>query len=190
MEKKCKFCNNVFEHKTKSKKYCTIKCRKSAELIRSSEKYKKRAETYFKNNREKLRIKSHLYRKNFSFKYKYSKAKSYFNKLEDFSYPQKYLKKINDKDCSEKTYSKNFCTHYHKIIMESKGNKCEICGNNSRLHIHHKDYSWEFGKDTYDSILKNKDKLCLLCNTCHCKIHQQINRINKSIMFFFYETFS
>ncbi len=43
--------------------------------------------------------------------------------------------------------------------------ECQLCGNTSNLHLHHKNYNC-LGRETYDDVI-------LLCNKCHAKQHNK-----------------
>lgn len=76
-----------------------------------------------------------------------------------------------------------------KLLIEYKGNKCEICGYNrciSALEFHHKDpkeKDFSIGQKGYTrSLDKNKkevDKCLLVCANCHREIHEELR--NKKI---------
>lgn len=55
---------------------------------------------------------------------------------------------------------------FRKFIMDVRGSKCEVCGNDKHINIHHLKYiskkkAWEY---TCEDVL-------VLCNDCHMKVH-------------------
>ena len=62
-----------------------------------------------------------------------------------------------------------------KILLDEKGKKCEICGSEEKIHVHHKD------ADILNNSLSN---LLIVCQKCHFKEHKLLN-IKKT---YFHET--
>jgi len=60
-----------------------------------------------------------------------------------------------------------------KFIKNRDFNRCEICGSQKRLHVHHKTYNH------HGDELHHLDDLITLCRTCHSSIHEK--RIYKTI---------
>lgn len=58
-------------------------------------------------------------------------------------------------------------------FKKRKGNKCELCGSDDTLHIHHLQYSLN---------LKNEDDLIVLCSSCHKCIHNCIERFKRQML--------
>lgn len=56
-------------------------------------------------------------------------------------------------------------------ILSSRGNKCERCGRNSNLHVHHVSYKNIFNEDPSD--------LEVLCSGCHKGEHFGLNKKKK-----------
>lgn len=50
-------------------------------------------------------------------------------------------------------------------VKQLKGNKCQECGSQDRLCLHHSDYE-----------LQNIETLKLLCFNCHNELHRSIKR--------------
>lgn len=55
---------------------------------------------------------------------------------------------------------------YREFILVVRGSKCEVCGGNKNINIHHKHYikgrlAWEY--------LPND--VMVLCRSCHAKVH-------------------
>ena len=53
-------------------------------------------------------------------------------------------------------------------VLELHEHKCQECGGDDRLNIHHK-IPWSLDNDKSDDI----DNLTVLCKTCHCKHHSK-----------------
>jgi hypothetical protein len=51
---------------------------------------------------------------------------------------------------------------HRRLVRERAQGKCEVCGREARLDIHHKD----FGKDNHDP-----ENLQVVCRSCHKKMH-------------------
>ena len=75
------------------------------------------------------------------------------NALREFHHDKKDTRRILKEDTSR----------YQKYRKDA----CEICGNNSQLHVHHIDS---------DRTNNNPNNLITLCNKCHLRVH------NKSLM--------
>lgn len=59
-------------------------------------------------------------------------------------------------------YPDKFKYHIRKQILTRDENKCQICGDNKKLHVHHKD----------KNITNNRpSNLITLCNQCHESQH-------------------
>jgi hypothetical protein len=56
--------------------------------------------------------------------------------------------------------------------LERAGRKCEMCGSESNLHVHHRDGSGET-----DSPNHSLDNLVVACGKCHSAIHEINYRI-------------
>ena len=105
------------------------------------------------------------------------------------NYMRNYMKNYNAKHPELKEYRSNWqkengekCRlatkkHNHKIkskIMEILGNKCFRCGLESKIisiyDIHHIDRTIKdksLKRMSLEYVIKNKDKLMLLCANCH-----------------------
>jgi len=59
-------------------------------------------------------------------------------------------------------YAPGFGRLHRRLIRERAGNRCEICGKEGRLDIHHKDFS----KDNH-----HPDNLMAVCRACHKSLH-------------------
>ena len=83
---------------------------------------------------------------------------------------------IDDKDISEyingMSYQYFLKTPYWKAITEKvrykSGFKCNLCGSNKKLNIHHRDYTHHG-----DELHHMEDLICL-CEECHSKFHNKI----------------
>ena len=53
-------------------------------------------------------------------------------------------------------------------LFYERGRKCEICGSDISLHIHHILYRSEYPELTFD-----RENLMILCERCHKKIHSE-----------------
>jgi len=56
---------------------------------------------------------------------------------------------------------------HRRLVRERAGGRCEVCGREARLDIHHKD----FGKDNHDP-----ENLVVCCRSCHKKFHYSSSR--------------
>lgn len=52
-------------------------------------------------------------------------------------------------------------------LYQTRGKKCEVCGSNKRIEVHHKHYNNVFKEEPND--------LLLLCHDCHSKEHKKQN---------------
>lgn len=62
-------------------------------------------------------------------------------------------------------------TGYWKIIsnrIKDKHNKCNICGSQNYLQVHHNTY------DIHGMEVYHMDELRVLCSSCHSQIHHQV----------------
>jgi hypothetical protein len=83
---------------------------------------------------------------------------------------------IDDDDISEYINEMNYQdflkTPYWKAISEKvrykSGFKCNLCGSNKKLNIHHRDYTHHG-----DELHHMGDLICL-CEECHSKFHDKI----------------
>ena len=83
---------------------------------------------------------------------------------------------IDDEDISEyingMSYQDFLKTPYWKAITEKvrykSGFKCNLCGSNKKLNIHHRDYTHHG-----DELHHMEDLICL-CEECHSKFHNKI----------------
>jgi hypothetical protein len=57
--------------------------------------------------------------------------------------------------------------NFARMLKVERGGKCEICGSDETLHIHHLDYTGD---------LKDKDFLIVLCADCHTCMENTISR--------------
>jgi len=72
--------------------------------------------------------------------------------------PQKHFDKMG--------VHKNFWSRYIvPAVIKIRGNRCEKCGGNERLCVHHKDYD-----------IQTLDQLEVLCFICHMKHHREEDR--------------
>lgn len=89
---------------------------------------------------------------------------------------QQQLQHSNPPDDQQPPQAKSFVP-YHEYMRSQqwkdrknafkhlKGHRCEICGNNKNLSVHHK---------SYESLGQELDEhLILLCESCHNKAHNQ-----------------
>ena len=59
------------------------------------------------------------------------------------------------------------------MILEERGNKCEWCGSEENLQIHHKlYYKYPNGVKVFPWRYSNELLMCL-CDSCHKKYHQK-----------------
>lgn len=56
---------------------------------------------------------------------------------------------------------------FARALKVERGGKCEICGSDEKLHIHHLDYTGN---------LQDKDFLIVLCENCHTCMENTISR--------------
>ena len=76
----------------------------------------------------------------------------------------------------EKAFMRSYANRYIKpIIIKERGNTCEICKSVGRLELHHKEYTQSNSKDCRDV---DKEKIMLLCNKCHNRIHRREKKQN------------
>lgn len=61
-------------------------------------------------------------------------------------------------------------TEFAISFKAEKGNRCEVCGSEESLHVHHLKYS---------DNLKNEADLIVLCEFCHKCFHRLIDRYKK-----------
>ena len=62
---------------------------------------------------------------------------------------------------------------YRLAVLAERGEKCEWCGSNKKLHVHHKFYlKYPNGKKILPWEYKT-DALLVLCKDCHTKAHKQ-----------------
>ena len=92
-------------------------------------------------------------------------------------------KKNGEKYCSRKCYYeimkgkknpnwKGGTSHafFSRLAKENLIQKCVVCSSTKNLEIHHIDFNHDHNK------LSN---LVILCKSCHSKIHDRVNNINK-----------
>ncbi len=53
-------------------------------------------------------------------------------------------------------------------VVYRRGYRCELCGKNQNLNVHHKTY------ENHGSEHSNLDDLILLCRNCHAKFHDKL----------------
>lgn len=58
-------------------------------------------------------------------------------------------------------------------VTYKAGNKCEICGKNTALEVHHRNY------DHHGDEASHLQDLQCLCHHCHSKIHENKARLSK-----------
>lgn len=73
-----------------------------------------------------------------------------------------YVKKLQTKDWQE------VC----RLVRLRDGHKCQICGKNYELEVHHKAYYID-GISIVGQERKYLDSLITLCQYCHAKIHNK-----------------
>jgi|GEM_PF-798842 len=76
-------------------------------------------------------------------------------------YNENALKDINYKDFLKTDYWR----FVRKIVLKRDKNKCQMCGRNNNLHIHHLTYKNHFNEH------KNLNDLITLCDQCHSIEH-------------------
>ena len=93
--------------------------------------------------------------------------KYYENNKEKFKiYYKEYYKK--NKETRKKHNSRSYVKYIRQVIIKERGGKCEICGRNNQLEIHHKIYA---------TTLKELKKVCeVYCRSCHRKLHRLSNQ--------------
>lgn len=57
------------------------------------------------------------------------------------------------------------------MLLAERGNKCEACGNEKHLELHHIKPIVE-----RPDLAKSTDNIMLLCNECHKDIHKELSR--------------
>jgi len=55
----------------------------------------------------------------------------------------------------------------HKAALERDGRKCQICGSDKKLNVHHMD-----GTGENENPNHQLDNLATLCHTCHIGVHR------------------
>lgn len=79
--------------------------------------------------------------------------------------------KIIEDEINKMRYSDFLKTQYWRSITkhlkEKAGNKCELCGAENNLQVHHKTYL-HHGKEIFFL-----DDLCVLCDKCHHQEHEK-----------------
>ena len=90
---------------------------------------------------------------------------------------KKTIKKSN-----KNTYESNKTKHrirqntilqFREDLLISAKNKCQWCGSDKKLEIHHKKY-------TFSKTLKQEEKNCVvLCQKCHRQLHANLRKLNK-----------
>ena len=66
------------------------------------------------------------------------------------------------------------------MLVEYKGGKCELCGYNKSLsaltfhHVNSNEKEFTIGGKNYskEKMIKEVDKCILVCQNCHCEIHE------------------
>lgn len=66
---------------------------------------------------------------------------------------------------SKKRYRRKIDDNTRSNVLKRDKDKCVVCGNNSRLHIHHKIPVSESGTDDLDNLET-------LCDLCHAEKHR------------------
>ncbi len=89
--------------------------------------------------------------------------KSYIKKLEKKNKANAYKEKYREYLLSPEWRNKR------KEVLIDRNNKCERCGSNNRLEVHHKTYERIFNEDLSD--------LELLCKPCHKKEHNIVEEL-------------
>jgi len=152
----CENCKKECERKSNNQKYCK-KCSYLKRLERNREYDRKRSKSnhrknwtiqYYNKIREKKRKRDREY---------YQKNKEKLKK-----YYEEYRKKNKEKILMR--------TYAFKFLKGLKGNKCENCGSNENLQLHHKEYTQLNKKEFREEDVK---KLMLLCAKCHRFLHQR-----------------
>jgi hypothetical protein len=69
-------------------------------------------------------------------------------------------------DCRFKKKRLSFKKRQHKMLMEKTGGRCEFCGSEFELTIHHEEYEGlNHNQKVVHPVAKHKVKL--ICITCH-----------------------
>ena len=74
-------------------------------------------------------------------------------------------------DYQEYEYMTSIPTELRTELLANRGNKCEYCGSQGKLEVHHVDY--ELGN--------LKDNLLILCRKCHSRTHSVLYRKSNGI---------
>lgn len=94
----------------------------------------------------------------------YTKINELNNYFVNYKYVSEYIKNMDYKDFLE--------TPYWKAISEKvrykSGFKCNLCGGNKNLNVHHRDYT------NHGDELHHMGDLICLCKECHSKFHDKI----------------
>ena len=82
----------------------------------------------------------------------------------------KDIKVINRKEYYHEYLKSKRWKATREDILKKRGSKCQLCGDISKnFHVHH---------NTYDRVGFEKDEdLIILCNKCHAKFHDKIDKI-------------
>lgn len=83
----------------------------------------------------------------------------------------KDIKVINKKKYYHEYLKSKRWQNTREGILKKRGSKCQLCGDISKnFHVHH---------NTYDRVGFEKDEdLIILCNECHAKFHNKIDKIS------------
>jgi hypothetical protein len=145
-KEKCKAANKKYyeEHKAERRAYNLQFSEQNKETLKE---YRKE---YYKKNREKI----------------LSDKKEYYQKNKD-----KILKKKYQYWREKGKYIGRY--EYWKIYLENGGaEKCEKCGSETNLAIHHKDRNHNNN---------NISNLQCLCSSCHTRTHNELRKLDRQI---------
>lgn len=73
------------------------------------------------------------------------------------------------KKYNPKYYLSEIWLKQKQLLIEWRGNKCEHCGSEKNLQIHHRNYE-TFGEELPFDLL-------ILCKECHEKLHQLAKKV-------------
>jgi len=140
---------------------------------REEENEKKERIEYWKNREEDKNKNTIIFIKElFNNESKWSKDNdNYYNKIFYAEVDDEKIESYIKEEYSTKAKYQLFLqTPYWRHIAHEKrkkeGFKCELCGSNESLNVHHKNNYEDFGKEK-----RNIKKLVLLCHECHQKQH-------------------
>lgn len=174
--KKCSICEKTITG-ISSIKYCSNNCKSKAWRNRNPERVIEVRKKSYELHKEQILERD---------KYKYWNGGKEKSNQWSKNWYNRNKKRRSEYTKKYRTYNKKLFDKYKDIerfggnkqkVLERDGNKCILCTETQKLHIHHIDGSGGSHIRGYENVNNSMENLVTVCFSCHRKIHGYEHRI-------------